>query len=114
MIRRPKHRVTLGIGYRYKNFNGNISALLIRDSKDANFSTFPATRVTLKGYERVDLNLSYRFPWTTKVVRAVHLEFFAKNLLNQEYEEVFGFSTPGITVLGGLRLEFGPQPKKQS
>ena len=114
VVRRPKHRVAFGIGYRYKSFNGNISALLVSDSKDANFSTFPATRVTLKGYERVDLNFSCRLPWTTKVVRAVHLEFFAKNLLNQEYEEVFGFSTLGITVLGGLRLEFGPQPKKQS
>ncbi len=112
VVRRPKHRGTLRVGYRYKNFNGNISTLLVGDSKDANFSTFPAARVTLKGYERVDLNLSYRLPWTMEVVRAVHLEFFAKNLLDQEYEEAFGFSSPGITALGGLRLEFGPQPKK--
>lgn len=112
VIRRPKHRGTLRLGYSYKDFTGHISALLVGDAKDVNFSESPATRVTLKNYHRLDLNLSYRIPWRINIVRNVYLEFVTKNLLNQSYEEVFGFSTPGTEILGGLRLEFGSQETK--
>jgi vitamin B12 transporter len=79
----------------------------VGDADDVNFHASPSRRVTLEGYQRVDLNLSYRVPWTTENIRAVKLEVSARNLLNNDYEEVFGFSTPGVTVLGGVRLEFG-------
>ena len=107
VIRRPKHRGTLRLGYRHKNFTGNLSAQIVGDSRDVNFSESPATRVTVKNYHRLDLNLSYRLPWKINTVRNVYLKFITKNLSNQNYEEVFGFSTPGTEVLGGLHLEFG-------
>ncbi|HJM43833.1 MAG: TonB-dependent receptor [Nitrospinota bacterium] len=107
VIRRPKHRGSIQAGYRGKRIEGSVSVLLVGESKDVNFSTSPSTRATLDGYGRLDLSLSYRLPWTTQTIRAMKLEVSAQNLLDNDYEEVFGFSAPGATVLGGIRMEFG-------
>jgi vitamin B12 transporter len=101
------HRGSFQVGYEDQNFRGNLTLLVVGDSDDLNFSVFPATRVTLAGYQRVDLFLSYKLPWQVPTIQAIRLELRAQNLLNQSYEEVFGFSEPGVTVLGGFRLEFG-------
>jgi outer membrane cobalamin receptor len=37
----------------------------------------------------------------------VDLQFRAENLLDQDYEEMFGFVAPGRTILIGARMNFG-------
>jgi hypothetical protein len=38
------------------------------------------------------------------------------NLLDERYQEVFGYSSPGFSVLAGLRVIFGlkPQPGEKT
>jgi vitamin B12 transporter len=111
LIRRPMHRGSFQVGYEDQDFRGNLTLLVVGDSDDLNFSAFPATRVTLAGYQRVDLFLSYRLPWQVPTIQAIRLELRVQNLLDESYQEVFGFTAPGATVLGGIRLEFGSRRK---
>ncbi len=63
-------------------------------------SVFPGT-VTLEGYTLVNLGLTFEL--------GDGIEIFARgeNLLNQNYQEVFGFGTPGISGFAGLRIKLG-------
>ena len=60
----------------------------------------PVAFVTKKAddYAVVDLKGSYRID--------DRLEIFARveNLLDEDYEDVLGFNTPGISGFGGIRL----------
>ena len=75
-----------------------LTLLEVGDASDLNFSQFPSRRITLGGYERVDLYLSYPLPWKLPGVRTARLQVQVKNLLDENYEEVFGFSTPGVSL----------------
>ena len=69
--------------------------------KDLDFSTFPATRVTLDSYTLVNIAGSY--------VVNKYLTVFARieNLFDDDYEEVLGFRARGIGAFGGVRLNLG-------
>ena len=68
------------------------------EQKDRDFSTFPATRVTLDDYTLVNVAGSY--------VVNQYLTVFARieNLFDDDYEEVLGFRARGIGAFGGVRL----------
>ncbi len=107
LLRRAKHRGSFQAGYQGKHLQGMLTLLVVGDASDLNFSQFPSRRITLGGYEHVDLYLSYPLPWKLPGVRTARLQVQVKNLLDENYEEVFGFSTPGVSAIGGLKLEFG-------
>ena len=70
---------------------------------DRFFPPFPAPSqiVTLDNYWLADLTLSYDLSdKATVFVRTT-------NLLDEEYEQVFGFATPGRATLLGVRGRFG-------
>ncbi len=88
----PSGRVTLGV----RRVGG-------RDDRD--FSTFPATPVTLDPYTLVSFGaeldvLGGPTPGVTLSVRG-------ENLLDQRHEEVFGFLRPGRAVYLGVRVGLG-------
>ena len=66
---------------------------------DNDFSQFPAQRVSLSNHLIVDLLGSYEL---TK-----NLELYGRvdNLLDEQYQEVLGFGTPGIAGYGGVRVK---------
>ncbi len=107
LLRRAKHRGSFQVGYQGKYLEGRLTLLVVGDASDLNFSQFPSRRITLEGYERVDLYLSYPLPLKVPGIRAAKLQVQVENLLDESYEEVFGFSTPGVAVMGGFKLEFG-------
>jgi outer membrane cobalamin receptor len=39
-------------------------------------------------------------------MRNLRLQMKIDNLLNEDYEQVFGFSSPGISVRGGIAVNF--------
>lgn len=74
---------------------------------DRDFSTWPATPVTLAAYTVVDLSADFEVararagrPGFTVVIRA-------ENLLGAEYEEVWGFAAPGRGLYVGGRVVVG-------
>ena len=65
---------------------------------DPTFATTPI--VTLKEYVLVNLNAEY------KVTPRVTVFGRIENLLDEDYEEVFSFATPGRAAFGGVRARF--------
>lgn len=57
-------------------------------------------RVTLKEFVLVNFNAEYR------VTDRVSLFGRVENLLDEQYEEVFSFATPGRAAYGGIRARF--------
>jgi vitamin B12 transporter len=96
-LRRPKHSGSLvidGSGGRW-SYGGSVSYVGLHfDQRD----TFPFDRVTLGSYWLADGRVAYAVgPW---------IELFARgsNLLDQHYQDVFGYRTEGRAVFAGIRL----------
>jgi vitamin B12 transporter len=105
LIRRPKHSGSLIIDHIWNRLHSNLTATFVGDRPDAFFDpvTFQSQRVTAKGYATVDVTASYRLLKDRYHLR--ELTAFGKilNLFDEKYEQIFGFSAPGITFLLGLK-----------
>jgi len=101
-IRRAEHIASLTATYRLPEDRADISLDFDYNGKqdDLDFSTFPATRVTLDEFLLVTLAARYRL--------FSGVEAFARieNLLDEDYRNVFGFNTPGIGAFAGLRVRY--------
>ena len=99
LLRRPKHKATLHVGYQVSeplllglavNYTGK------RDDMD--FDAWSARRVILHDYSVLGLSASYRF--NSLVSISAHVD----NLFDAKYEEVFRFNHVPRSVLVGLTL----------
>ena len=103
LVRRPRHIASLNANYGFlekKKANINLGLRYNGDQRDVAFG--PTRRVTLQSYILLDIAASYR------VTDAVELFIRGENLLDEDYEEVFTFGTPGISAFGGVRVRFEP------
>jgi vitamin B12 transporter len=57
--------------------------------------------VTLDSFWLVDLTLQYQLSESTSIYAR------GTNLLDEDYEQVYGYQTPGIAGYLGLRMNFG-------
>jgi vitamin B12 transporter len=104
-LRRPKH--SGGVSMDYRTANERFSASLNADYGGSRTDIFfppwpdPSEIVTLGNYWLVDLALQYQATESVTV--------FAKgsNLLDEDYEQVFGFRTPDRAAYLGVRVNFG-------
>lgn len=103
LVRRPKHAGSLAIGHSWDRLRANITAIFVGDRQDLDFRAFPAARVTLPAYTKVDATLSYLLLKDRSHLRELSLFGRVQNLFDAQYEEVFGFSAPGITFLLGVK-----------
>ena len=101
LIRRPEHSGNVSAAYRFlERFTANASAGFVGPRPDSNFSTFPAQRVTNAGYIRIDLGLNCDV--------CQHFSVFGRveNLIDDKYEEVFGFPALGRVFRAGGVAKF--------
>ncbi|HIO69737.1 MAG TPA: TonB-dependent receptor [Nitrospirales bacterium] len=96
LARRPVNKGNLNIMYApWDRLQTNLDLLLV----DSSFNdTFNSQRVA--GYGVINMAGSY------DITKNVHAFVRIDNLLDQEYEEVFGFGTFGRAAFGGLKLTF--------
>lgn len=101
-VRRPRHAAKADVTAKFDEGRGSFNLAVIYNGamKDQNFGTFPATVVTLHDYVLVNAAVSY------KVQPNVELFARVENLLNQDYQEISGYNTPGIAAYAGVRLKF--------
>lgn len=103
-VRRAPHSGRADLNYAFANGKGNFNLAAVYNGRmqDLGFSavTFASERVTLDGYWLVTAAASYEI--------APGMELFGRveNLLDQDYEEVFGFNTAGLAAYAGLRFTF--------
>lgn len=107
LLRRPEHVGSFTLNYVYNRLNANLNISIKSQAADVQFNPdFSSQRVRNSGFTRIDLALAYRLLENQWGLRALTLESRVHNLFDEDYEEVFGFSTPGASVLVGFRAEF--------
>ncbi len=103
-LRRPRHMGSLNADYRFADDRAglNLNVNYTGDQIDTFFdpSTFISSTVTLDSYTVVDLAGSWRLTDSLELVGRV------TNLFDEDYEEVLGYSRPGVAFYGGLRGRF--------
>jgi len=99
LLRRPRHQGTLGATYQY-SLNGDVgmNARYSSTRRDGDIVTF--TPLYVKAFTTFDLNTNYKLNQ--------HITFYGRldNLLDKRYEEVSGYSQPGLSVFGGVKLGY--------
>lgn len=101
-IRRPRHMAAANLNYRFAAARANVNLNLsyTGDQEDDDFSSFPATRVTLDSYTLVNVAAEYMATETLTITARVD------NLFDEDYENVFGFASPGIGAHVGVQMRF--------
>ena len=74
---------------------------------DRDFTTYPATRVVLPAYTLLSLGATWQLLRRAGERPALELDLLGENLLNQGYQEVFGFRAPGRALYVGVRVGLG-------
>ena len=97
LLRRPQNKVGLYTSYSINpKANINADVIWVGKREDIDFSTYQ--RIELKGYFLINLAAHYH------VFDFVRLNLRIENLLDTEYEEVYGYGTAGFSVLAGINL----------
>ena len=85
LLRRPENKASLTFNYNItRNTNFNLQVNYTGISFDDNFSTFPSKKVVLKSHTIINSAISF------KLLNNIKLFGRIVNLLNTDYEEVFG------------------------
>ncbi|MGH1350441.1 MAG: TonB-dependent receptor plug domain-containing protein [Methyloligellaceae bacterium] len=95
-VRRPKHSVKTNFNYRFDEGRGNLNLNVNYNGDMADIGG-----VTLDDYVLVNLAGSY------KVKPNVELYARVENLLDEDYQEVFGYETAGISAYAGIKIKLG-------
>jgi vitamin B12 transporter len=106
LLRRPKHQGSLGLTYLGERATVSLFANVVGGAIDRDFSQPGSPRVTLAGHTKTDLAASYVVAQNIWGIRSLRLQGKIENLLDDDYEEAFGFSAPGISVRGGIAVNF--------
>jgi vitamin B12 transporter len=105
LVRRPKHIASAALNYRFlaKRANLNLEVQYNGSQEDLVFIApfFEQGRAKLDAYTLVNLAASYR------LMKGVELTGRVENLLDKDYEELYGYRSPGITGYIGIKGEFG-------
>jgi vitamin B12 transporter len=108
-IRRPEHSGRFDIAYAFGDGRGTatLAAIYNGQAHDIAFELpfFTQTRVVLGDYWLLTAAASW------KLKPGVELFGRVENLLDEKYQEVFGFNTPGIAAYGGVRITFGGEER---
>ena len=103
LLRRPTHSGSIGVLLRPRAAaSAGVTVLFVGERDDLDFSGFPARRVTLDGYARVDASAEWRVAHVgARLPLAVTGR--VENLFGAEYEEVVSFPARGRLFLVGVR-----------
>ena len=76
------------------------------DSIDLDFDADPGgRRVSLDGFAKADIAVAYRLIEKQLGMESLSITAKGQNVFDDDYEEVFGFSTAGANFLIGFRAE---------
>ena len=107
LLRRPQSVIGASVAYRWNTgATLNSSVRRVGEREDRDFGAYPATPVTLGSYTL--LGFSAEIPLLTQGNGSrLALTLRANNLLDAQYERVFGFASPGRQVYLGAKIGLG-------
>jgi len=104
-LRRPRHAGNINVDVNFLETRGRVTlaANYGGTRQDIFFPPWPnpSEIVTLSNYWLLDLTAQYQASNTIKLFAR------ASNLLDTEYEQVYGYRTPGRAIYGGVEVGFG-------
>lgn len=106
LLRRPQVSASGWVDYRWKNLRCRFLGHYVGSRDDADYRDWTAPkRITLDDYFILDAVLSYA---VTAPAPLKDVEIFLKgtNILDTDYEQVFGYSTPGAAFMLGASMKF--------
>ena len=104
-LRRPRHAGSMQANYSFMSARGHIT--LAADYGGTRHDMFfppwpnPSELVTLANYWLLDLTAQFQ------LTDSVRLFTRASNLLDTDYEQVYGYRTPGRAAYAGVQVNFG-------
>ncbi|HET9810121.1 MAG TPA: hypothetical protein VFP53_00305, partial [Sphingomicrobium sp.] len=100
-VRRPRHSASVALDGRSGHFTYGASLAYVGAREDTNFDVFPARPVRLGNYWLAGARVAYAL--------SPEFELFARgsNLLDERYQDVFGYRTEGRAAYIGIRLSGG-------
>lgn len=107
LLRRPAHAASLAATQAGRWGSVGATAYWVGDRLDENFATYPATRVTLPEYLRLDLAGEARLSAAEGDRPGVAATLKVENLLDARYQQILNFPSRRRAVYAGLRLEGG-------
>lgn len=102
LIRRPKHSMSLNIGYQFTKHlfaSTQISHFSKRSDLFFNNSTFEQEPVSLSPYSLWNAYAEYSF-----ANNRIKLFADVKNITNTKFTEIYGYATQGFNMTGGIRI----------
>jgi vitamin B12 transporter len=121
LLRRPRHTFSFVANYTRDRLNVNLNGYYSHWRDDSKFTfefpfLFQSERVDNPDYFVLNLAANYDVVRDWGYAKKIQLWIRLNNLLDERYEETFGFSSPGFSMLGGLRVIFGltPQPGEKT
>ncbi|MEX6625386.1 TonB-dependent receptor plug domain-containing protein [Tenacibaculum salmonis] len=99
-IRIPKHKVNAGVNYTYKATNVGVNYQFVSDRDDTDFRNWPSVNTTLESYSLLDFSVNHKLNDNIRVM------FDVSNILNEDYQEVLGYSTKGRNFKLGVGFNF--------
>jgi len=99
LLRRPENKFSVNLAYRpVESLRFGLHEVHVGERRDMDFSTFE--RVTLEAYTLVTLTAAW------EILEGVRLFGRVENLLDEEYEEAFGFGSRGQAFFAGAGASF--------
>jgi len=106
LLRRPRNSGNVSVGYQRDRFNAEATLYVKGASIDRNFSEPGAPRVNLPGYQKLDLSFAYTLFRNVIGLREVVWKTVFQNVLNENYQEITGFSSPRLSALTGFEVRY--------
>lgn len=104
LVRRPKHSFGVTVSYQVTpRLYASLNYKTFGKRKDLFFDpqTFEQSQVSLDAYQLLDAHLSYAF-----LDNRLNVFADARNILDQRYEEVYGYNTMKFNVNAGITFKF--------
>jgi vitamin B12 transporter len=104
LLRRPKNSIGVNVGYQVNSklyMSINLKTFSLRNDMYFDLNSFTNKSASLSAYQLLDVYAEYKF-------LKGHLNLFAqlKNLLNQDYMEVYGYNTMRFNAVMGVKVKF--------
>lgn len=105
LVRRPRHAATVDVGWRRQRFGVNAIVTRVGERDDIDFRQFPAARVRLAPYTKVDLasRVIVLRAGSGEQRRELAATVRVENAGDARFQNVFGYATPRRIVYLGLR-----------
>ena len=100
-IRRPRHSGSMSLSYRGEKTQSSLSYIITGTQQDDFYPPYPPfqQRVLLEKFALTSLDVAHTLS------SRLRLKLQISNLLDQQYEEVFGYNSPGFSLFTALEFK---------